>query len=168
MRTWLLLMLLSDKLNFESSARYEDDPGLLSRGHGGSKRQRKRTMTSKPAVKPTYNPTSDELKSAISVAFKHEVSEKARFFCLRFTVYHHATFFAFGSLAKNLRRKRNVSLIVLCSFTIPCIGNNKALCQGGSSVSSKGASLMEASRTTSLEICQETTGRGSRFCHARR
>jgi hypothetical protein len=49
-------------------------------------------MTSKPAVKPTYNPTSDELKSAISVAFKHEVSEKARFFCLRFTVYHHATF----------------------------------------------------------------------------
>lgn len=49
-------------------------------------------MTSKPAVKPTYNPTSDELKSAISVAFKHEVSEKARFFCLRFTLYHYATF----------------------------------------------------------------------------
>mmetsp|Transcript_14992 Transcript_14992/g.27095 ORF Transcript_14992/g.27095 Transcript_14992/m.27095 type:complete len:203 (-) Transcript_14992:153-761(-) len=33
-------------------------------------------MTSKPAVKPTYNPTSDELKSAISVALKHEVTTK--------------------------------------------------------------------------------------------
>jgi hypothetical protein len=30
-------MLLSDKLNFESSGRYEDDPGLLSRDTAAAK-----------------------------------------------------------------------------------------------------------------------------------
>jgi hypothetical protein len=37
MRSWLLLMLLSDKLNFESSARYEDDPGPVK----GTRRKQK-------------------------------------------------------------------------------------------------------------------------------